>query len=511
MNKILAWLNKDKNFVILAGVCTCFWALFTYFNTNQSEKSLHNSTSLTGNTFNNSPVQIEQNNINGYTAEQYNKNLNEDLASRKKDWERANGAEKALISLQLSAIQEKQFNLQKSYQDTLAENQKLNLALNEFKTKNLKITTQQFIDAQSALQRGDSSKADIVFKEIENAENEHIASAANAAYQRARIANNAFRWKDALELASKANHLYPKSELYTSFYATLLLNTGDSLQAEKLYEQSLQLAINKYGTNSLEAANQHSGLAEAYKTSNFELAESHNLKAIEIAKAPRKDAPINSLFLGNLYSNLATLYQENGKYSESEINQLKAIAIHEKALPANHPDLSIDYNNLAGLYRLQGKLNEAEKYQLKSIAIDEKALPVGHPSLPRHYDNLAQIYMLKGSKPIDMPSLLKAKLFLLKAIGLLEKYPPPVESNVGSTYLNLGFTYIFMQDYKAAEPYFAKAADIAVKYFGVSDGRTQTAIQNYIVCLKKQNKNIGSALKKYGLGVRPLIVNDLSH
>ena len=38
-----------------------------------------------------------------------------------------------------------------------------------------------------------------------------------------------------------------------------------------------------------------------------------------------------------------------------------------------------------------------------------------------------------------------------------------------------------MQDYKAAEPYFAKAADIAVKYFGVSDGRTLSIVLTALV------------------------------
>jgi tetratricopeptide (TPR) repeat protein len=500
--KIHSWLGIKNNLAIAgfyllvaSTVFGGFWSIFTHFYHTSTDKTSSNSNNIAGNTFNKSTVKIEQNITSGYTIEQHEKSLKDREASLRKDLEQAHDADKKLILLQLATAEEKRMNIQKSYEDTKAENKKLNLALNELKSKNPQIAVQQFVDAQSALQKGDNSIADKVFKDIENAAEESIVNAANAAYQRARIANNSFRWKDALELASKANRLQPKNEVYLSFYADMLLYTGDSLQAQKLYEQSLQLNNEKYGANSLEAAYQHNRLAQAYANSDFTKAEFHNKEAIRIAKSQN---PIDNLFLGNLHSNIAGLYQKNGNFSEAESKHLLAITTHKKALPTSYPDLSIDYNNLAGLYRLQDKFNEAEKYYREAIDIDEKVLPVGHPSLSGHYDNLAQIYMLKGSSPIDKPTLLKAKKLLLDATKLLEKYPPPIESNVGSTYLNLAWTYSFLGDFKAAEPYFEKATDIAFKNFGANDDKTKMALQGYKICLEKQNKNYGQVLKKYG-------------
>jgi tetratricopeptide (TPR) repeat protein len=505
--KIHNWLGIKNNLAIATFYLSIIggaWVVFTYFYPISTDKTSHNSNTLTGNTFNNSTVKIEQNILTGYSIEQHEKSLKDRETSLRTDLELAHDADKSSILLQLATVEKDRINIQKSYEDTKAENQKLNLALNELKSKNPKIAAQQFIDAQSALQNGDTSKADAVFKDIENASEETIANAAKAAYQRARIANNAFRWNDALELANKAHRLQPKNGEYISFYASLLLRSGDAILAQNLFEQSLQITIEKYGAVSVEAAKQHSWLAEAYKINNVDLAESHGLKAIEIAKLPHKVASIDNLFLGNLYSNLAVVYQENKKYPEAESNHLKAIALHEKALPANHPDLSIDYNNLGGLYGLQNKLNEAAIYLQKAVDIDEKVLPLGHPSLPRHYVNLAQIYMDKGSNPINKPTLLKAKQILLKAIALFEKYPPPDKGIIGVAYFNLAYTYSFLGDFKAAEPYFKKAADIAFRNYGVKDNRTIMAIQGYIVCLKNQNKNIGTVLEKYGMGVRPV-------
>lgn len=511
LTEVRSWLEFKNNLgiaklylAIIVAVFGGLWAAFTYFNPTQIEKSSPNSNTFSGNTFNNSSLKIEQNTINnGFTLEQFHKSLNEELASKQKEWGSANGAEKVAISLQLSAINEKLLNLQKSYEDAKAEIQRLNLALNESKAKNPKIAAQQFIDAQSATQNGDYSKADALFKDIENAADAHIANAANAAYQRAKIANNSYRWSDALELANKAQRLEPKNEEYLSFYANMLLNSGDSLKAQKLYEQSLHLTINKYGANSLEAGNQHNLLGQSYATSNFTLAESHFLKAIEIAKVPRKAASINNLSLGNLYSSFANLYLKNGNYLEAESNHLKAIAIHKKALPADYQDLAIDYNNLGIMYIQERLWGKAETNLIKAIAIDEKYLPVGNPSLPRHYITLAEIYLSQGSYPIDKATFLKVKPILLKANAIYSKYPPINQEELGKSYLLLATLHFDYGDYITAEPFYKLATDIAVSVNGLQDGMTLEIISEYLNCLKKQGKDTMPTVRKYGLVTKP--------
>ena len=511
LTRIHSWLEIKNNLgiatfylAILGVVFGGLWEVLTYIHPNQAEKSSPNSNTFSGNTFNNSSIKIEQNTFIGYTIEQFRKSLNEELVSKQKDWERANGAEKAAISRQLSSIQGKLLNLQKSYEEAKAEIQRLNLALNESKAKNPKIAAQQFIDAQSATQNGDYSKADALFKDIENAADAHIANAANAAYQRAKIANNSYRWSDALELANKAQRLEPKNEVYLSFYANMLLNSGDSLKAQKLYEQSLQLAINKYGANSLEAGNQHNSLGLSYTASNFTLAESHILKAIEIAKFPRKAASINNLSLGNLYSNIANLYLINGNYLEAESNHLKAIAVHKKVLPADYQDLALDYNNLGIMYIQERLWGKAEINLLKAIAIDEKYLPVGHPSLPRHYITLANIYLAQGSRPIDKVTFLKVKPILLKTNAIYLKYPPINQEELGMSNWLLATLYFDIGDLATAEPFYKLAADIAGSVYGLKDDMTLNIISEYLICLKNQGKDTMPIVKKYGLAIKPV-------
>ena len=54
-------------------------------------------------------------------------------------------------------------------------------------------------------------------------------------------------------------------------------------------------------------------------------------------------------------NNLATLYGEQGRYAEAEPLYKRSLAIWEKALGPDHPDVALSLNNLADLYRAQGR------------------------------------------------------------------------------------------------------------------------------------------------------------
>ena len=68
-------------------------------------------------------------------------------------------------------------------------------------------------------------------------------------------------------------------------------------------------------------------------------------------------------------NNLAGLYQAQGKYAEAEPLYQRALAIREKALGPEHPDVANSLNNLAVLYRAQGKYAEAEPLYQRALAI----------------------------------------------------------------------------------------------------------------------------------------------
>ena len=61
----------------------------------------------------------------------------------------------------------------------------------------------------------------------------------------------------------------------------------------------------------------------------------------------------------------------------------RALAIREKALGPEHPDVANSLNNLAGLYYNQGQYAKAEPLIERALAIREKALGPEHPDVAR--------------------------------------------------------------------------------------------------------------------------------
>ncbi len=53
-------------------------------------------------------------------------------------------------------------------------------------------------------------------------------------------------------------------------------------------------------------------------------------------------------------NNLAGLYRDQDRYAEAEPLYQRSMAIREKALGPEHPDVAQSLNNLAGLYEAQG-------------------------------------------------------------------------------------------------------------------------------------------------------------
>jgi CHAT domain-containing protein/Tfp pilus assembly protein PilF len=102
-------------------------------------------------------------------------------------------------------------------------------------------------------------------------------------------------------------------------------------------------------------------------------------------------------------NNLARLYREQGRYADAEPLYKRSLAIYEKALGPDHPDVATSLNNLATLYRNQGRYADAEPLYKRSLAIYEKALGPDHPDVARSLNNLAELYRNQGRYADALP------------------------------------------------------------------------------------------------------------
>lgn len=71
-------------------------------------------------------------------------------------------------------------------------------------------------------------------------------------------------------------------------------------------------------------------------------------------------------------NNLALLYYHEGKYAKAEPLFKQALAIDEKALGPEHPDVAMMAENLAGVLRKLGRESEAKVYEEQAARIRAK-------------------------------------------------------------------------------------------------------------------------------------------
>ncbi len=88
-------------------------------------------------------------------------------------------------------------------------------------------------------------------------------------------------------------------------------------------------------------------------------------------------------------SDEARLYYQQGENDQAEQLYRRSLAIREKALGPDHPDVATSLDNLAELYQAQGKYAEAEPLLQRSLAIRKGATnrlgakPPDRPRIPR--------------------------------------------------------------------------------------------------------------------------------
>ena len=100
---------------------------------------------------------------------------------------------------------------------------------------------------------------------------------------------------------------------------------------------------------------------KAYEQGHYAEAE----KLFEAALREAEKFGLQDPRLATSLNNLALLYDYDtqGQYPEAEPLHKRSLAIREKGLGPDHPDVAISLDNLAGLYHNQGKYAEAEPPQ----------------------------------------------------------------------------------------------------------------------------------------------------
>ena len=80
-------------------------------------------------------------------------------------------------------------------------------------------------------------------------------------------------------------------------------------------------------------------------------------------------------------ANLADIYRATKDYARAEPLYLRSLAIREKSIGPDHPDVAVSLRSLADFYREQNRYQEAQPLYERALAILEKILRPDHPDI----------------------------------------------------------------------------------------------------------------------------------
>jgi tetratricopeptide (TPR) repeat protein len=169
-----------------------------------------------------------------------------------------------------------------------------------------------------------------------------------------------------------------------------------------------------------------------------------------------KVLPENHPDIATSYNNVGYAYGKLGDHKKELEYKLKALAIEEKVLPENHPDIATSYNNVGYAYGELGDHKKQLEYYLKALGIREKVLPENHPDIAASYNNVCSAYSDLGDRK-------KALEYLLKALAIREKVLPENHPVIATSYNNVGHAYGELGDRKKGLEYKLKALTIEEK------------------------------------------------
>jgi tetratricopeptide (TPR) repeat protein len=181
-------------------------------------------------------------------------------------------------------------------------------------------------------------------------------------------------------------------------------------------------------------------------------------------------------------NNLGELYRKGGDYAQAEPLYRRAIAIREKTQGSGHTTLAVNLNNLAELYREQGEYAEAEPLYQRALAIHEKALGPDDPAVATNLNNLAALYY-------DQGKYAEAEPLYQRAFAIDEKTLESDHPSLAVDLNNLANLCSSQGKYAESEPLFQRSLAILENALGPEHPNVASVLENLADLYRSQNRD----------------------
>ncbi len=180
-------------------------------------------------------------------------------------------------------------------------------------------------------------------------------------------------------------------------------------------------------------------------------------------------------------NNLAALYHSQGKYAEAEPLYWRALTIREKSLGSDHLDVATSLNNLAVLFYSQSKYAKAEPLYRRVLAILEKSLGSDHLDIAKSLNNLAGLFYAQGK-------YVEAEPLFRRALVIREKSLDSDHPDVSQSLNNLALLFYAQGKFAEAEPLFRRALAIVEKSLVTDHPDVARSLNNLALLFYAQGK-----------------------
>jgi tetratricopeptide (TPR) repeat protein/predicted Ser/Thr protein kinase len=234
----------------------------------------------------------------------------------------------------------------------------------------------------------------------------------------------------------------------------VLMGAGDFAASEAAFRQVVQLGARWKQWKEVRRAATALLHVVGYRQMRPELA----LQLRELARGlveQEGDAAAEAL----LHNNLGNIFWAQGKHGDAQREYQQALALREKALGPEHPDVAGPRNNLGTVLREQGRHAEAEAQFLRALQLWERALGPEHPNVGAARNNLGGALLSQGKNA-------EAEEQFRLALALRQRALGPEHPDVGGALNNLGGALVVQGKHAEAEAVFRHALRLRLAALG---------------------------------------------
>lgn len=191
--------------------------------------------------------------------------------------------------------------------------------------------------------------------------------------------------------------------------------TGSSAPADSQATKNMQAQIDRY-ERAVESAWVDVQRAQRQTQETEERFDGARALARQSA-AEREEMETTLLDVASDLESLARNYRQHGSPAMAVPLYVSALAIFEKTLGQEHPQVASNLVNLGNAFCDQQKHIEAVPVYLRALAIDERALGHDHPEVAMDLSNLGIAYRALGRADIATGLFERAHKLMLNAVG----------------------------------------------------------------------------------------------